>query len=116
MLPTMTDEMPDKKDKGPRRPPGRRPAETLLTVPQVAALKGVTEAAIRHACSRGAIPADRLGSRWIIRKSDAEAWEPNPKMGRPKKATPTIIDEEPVLVDEAVWERLKQIVSNPKGE
>src|SRR5688572_5987447 len=77
--------VPEKKEKGPRRPPGRRPAETLMTVTQVAALKGVTERAIRSAISRGSIRADQIGSRWVIRKSDAEQWQPNLNMGRPKK-------------------------------
>jgi excisionase family DNA binding protein len=50
--------------------------DRLLSVPEVAKLRGVSRVAVQYAVTRGAIPAIRIGRFWAIRKADAEAWVP----------------------------------------
>lgn len=52
------------------------PTIDALTVTQAAALKGVTDAAIRSAIRRGRLPAFRLGKLWLVRPADLSQWTP----------------------------------------
>ena len=60
-----------------RRPEGRPP--DLVGVTQAAALKGVTDAAVRHAIRAGRLPAIRIGSQWVIKRVNLDEWLPNPR-------------------------------------
>jgi excisionase family DNA binding protein len=48
----------------------------LLSVPEVAALRGVTRPAVHAAVAEGRLPALRVGRFWVIREADALAWFP----------------------------------------
>lgn len=50
----------------------------LLTVPEVAALKGVTRTAVMYAIQDGRVPAVRVGRNWVVTRADAEAYAPRP--------------------------------------
>jgi excisionase family DNA binding protein len=74
-----------RKQSGPRQPRGRPITETLVTVTQAAAAKGVSPSTIRCAIREGRIPAFALGSRWVLKKADVDGWVPNPNAGPRKK-------------------------------
>jgi excisionase family DNA binding protein len=50
--------------------------EATYAVEEVAALKGVTDAAVRSAIVGGELVADRTGRTWRVRGDDLLAWEP----------------------------------------
>lgn len=62
-----------------------------LTIPEVAALVRRSEKTVRRAISRGELVAYMVGGRWLIRRSDVEAWiergrnvpEQEPELDRP---------------------------------
>lgn len=65
-----------------------RKVRGALTVAQVSALKGISENGVRIAIRAGRLPAEKVGGLvYLIRASDAEAWQPKrgwPK-GKPRK-------------------------------
>ncbi len=56
----------------------------LLTVPEVAALKGVTRAAVYAAISEGRLPHQKVLGRLALREADILAWTPIYHAGRRK--------------------------------
>ena len=60
----------------------------LLTAAEVAALKGCDESTVTRAARAEEIPARRLGRAWVIRRADAERWQPR-TVGRPKIYAPS---------------------------
>lgn len=68
----MTDELADVIDirKGSTMQPGR----VTYTVPEVAALLGISRATTYVLLKSGEIPARRIGSRWIIARCRFNAW------------------------------------------
>lgn len=48
----------------------------LLTVPEVAALKGVTRTAILYAIQDGRLEAVRVGRSWIVARGALDAYTP----------------------------------------
>lgn len=71
-------------NKKPKRPMGR-PVD-LMSVTQVAALKGVTRRAVLSAITAGTLPAQRVGRQWLLRPADLERWQPRRDWapGRPR--------------------------------
>lgn len=57
--------------------------DDLLTVAQVAALKGCSERTIRSAAEQGKLAGQRIGWAWLFRRGDIEDWTARP-VGRPK--------------------------------
>lgn len=61
-----------------KRPKPEQP-DALLTVAQVAALRGVSQSAVKTACADpDGLRAAKFGRAWVIRASDAAAWVPRP--------------------------------------
>lgn len=60
--------------KSPRKPRKREPE--LLSVSEVAALRGVSRPAVLGAIKEGRLRATRVGEFWVVRRSDADAWLP----------------------------------------
>jgi excisionase family DNA binding protein len=46
----------------------------VLTVEEAAAEKQVTQEAVRKRIQFGRLPAEKVGGRYLIRKSDLDAW------------------------------------------
>jgi excisionase family DNA binding protein len=60
----------------------------LLTVKQVSARLGITVARVHQLISARRLPADKLGSQYVIREADLRLVEIR-KPGRPTKTTPS---------------------------
>lgn len=59
-----------------------------LTLPEVAARRGVGRSRIFALVKQGRIPAVQIGGRWLVTPADADAWTPLPEgwqPGRPRK-------------------------------
>jgi hypothetical protein len=57
----------------------------LLTVTEVARLKGLSRTAVYNAMNRGALPYTNLLGKRAVKASDAKKWRPTgKKTGRPK--------------------------------
>ena len=52
-----------------------------LTVSQVAALLGCETTYVRADIRAGRLPAEKVGSQWLIRRDHATAWMQNPRRG-----------------------------------
>lgn len=64
-----------------------------LTVAAVAALKGCTPRTVRRAILAGALRATAVTPRlYLVSAADAARWNPQPRRGRPPKATATTRD------------------------
>jgi len=50
--------------------------DKLLSVSEVAALRGVTRVCVLYAIRDGRLPGTRVGSMWVVREVDAEGWSP----------------------------------------
>lgn len=62
----------------------------FFTASEVAQEAGVSGSWVARLCREGAIPATKVGSVWLIKPEDAEAWlqrrrEEPPTPGRPRK-------------------------------
>jgi len=55
------------------------------TITEAAELRGVSRQAIFELIKRGRLKATRLGSQWLIRKSDIRRFKPQPA-GRPPQS------------------------------
>lgn len=60
----------------PRKKPRKPPEPELLSVSEVAALRGVTRPAVLGAIREGRLAATRVGFLWVVRRADAEDWTP----------------------------------------
>lgn len=56
-----------------------------MSGPEVAAMKGVSREAVAKAIRNERLPATRIGNRYAVKRSDAEAWQPVMGRGRKKK-------------------------------
>ncbi len=63
------------KVKGASRP---QTGPTMLTVAEVAKLRGASVSAVKNACSDGTLTATKFGRAWAISAADAGAWVPRP--------------------------------------
>lgn len=61
----------------------------LLTVKEVAELKGISRRRVNQIIDAGDLKAERVGSYWVIRRGDAEALQVYRKPGRPKETAQT---------------------------
>jgi excisionase family DNA binding protein len=68
----MTEELADVIDI--RRVSTMQPGRVTYTVPEVAALLGISRATTYVLLKSGEIPARRIGSRWIIARCRFNAW------------------------------------------
>jgi hypothetical protein len=59
----------------------------LMTTVQVAERKGVAVRIVVGAINRGDLRAVRLGRDWWVAQTDADAWEPQRRVGKPSKKT-----------------------------
>jgi excisionase family DNA binding protein len=57
-------------------------SDVRVTVAQAAAIHRVSQAAIRKAIGAGRLPAERYGSRWLIRETDARQLQVRRQDGR----------------------------------
>lgn len=62
-----------------------------LSIREAAELLGRSERTLRHLAQNGRMPARRIGSRWVVRRDDLEAW------ARGEGAEPTVADGTPPL-------------------
>ena len=60
--------------------------EEFLTVPEVAAEKGVTRTAVLYAIQDGRIEAFRVGRMWIVPRSAVDGYAPRSYRRRPTSA------------------------------
>lgn len=51
-------------------------SEKLISVTECAKKKGISRQSVNHAISRGALPAEKVGNSYVIKKEDCEAYEP----------------------------------------
>jgi excisionase family DNA binding protein len=58
----------------PNRPPHDRPRRAAYTVREVAALLGLSPGTTYALVRAGAIPARRMGGRWIVPKQRFDDW------------------------------------------
>lgn len=61
----------------------KRVREVYLTIPEVAAEKGVTRTAVLYAVQDGRLEAIRVGRIWAIPRSAADAYQPRAYRRRP---------------------------------
>ena len=59
--------------------------EQLLSTQQAAARLGVTRSAIIQAVHKGTLPGQRVGSRFVLRQADVDAYVPAPGAGTSEK-------------------------------
>jgi len=57
-----------------KQPRGRSPLGNLLTIAQVAQLKGCRACSVHEAIMRGDLRAWRFGSVWAVPKKEAQSW------------------------------------------
>jgi excisionase family DNA binding protein len=55
----------------------------LMTVPEVAALKGVTRTAVLYAIQDGRLEATRVGRNWVVLREAADAYTPRAYRRKP---------------------------------
>lgn len=62
----------------------RRSPPTMLTLPKVAEMKGVSRIAVFLAVKEGRLAAIRTGRFWLVREDDARSWTPTGRRPLPK--------------------------------
>jgi PTS system nitrogen regulatory IIA component len=68
-----------------RKQPATPIAESLLTLPDVAAYLQVAERTVYIWAQRGQIPSFKLGNVWRFRRSDLDAWITASQQSTPRK-------------------------------
>ncbi len=64
----------------------------LLTVKEVAELKGISRRRVNQIIDSGDLKAEKVGSYYVIRRADADALQVYGKPGRPSKETAQATD------------------------
>jgi len=62
--------------------------EAYCSVPEAAALAGVSDEYMRQLVARGKVRGEKVGNVWLVFKEDAAKFVRIPGMGRPKRAKP----------------------------